>query len=475
MKRMVACSVVVGVVLAILGSSAAGSVAAQPAQQVEPSRFGIVGGRDKAEETAVLGVGWQRVTFEWAAFQPDGPDEFVLAINPDWVQNAGHEITGLVVGTPAWASASGSAAAVPDGLGRSASDPRNFWAAFITELVTTYAPLGVHHWTIYDAPNVRLGEGRVHFHGDVADYAQLLAVAYEAAHAVDPDAVIHVAAADWWVDVAAGRPPFFERLLVELGAEPGADNAGIALPFEVVDVRVYNDTQALWDILGAYQGALASREITGVQVWLETGANPTRDPERRMRSPLFGITLDQQADFLVQVAAISLALDVERMAVPLVDTVDENQPWGLLRIESEPGEERRPAFEAYRTVIELFADAGTVTRYEHVAADLIVIESARQDVYVLWMRGAWPGEFTITSPEVGESATLYTAQGWFRTVRSEAFDWPASFRLGADPAQRDANDFLTVAGSPRLLVLEPSGEFFRVVYVLANGEYFRMK
>jgi hypothetical protein len=169
------------------------------------------------------------------------------SVDPAWLESArdaGREVVGLITSTPDWASESGQPFAVPDGLHLPADDPGNAWAAFVTRLAAFYAPQGVHRWVIYQEPDIRHGEGRVQFEGDVADYADLLRIASLAARSADPQAQIHVAGMNWWADAAAGREPYLARLLAILGS--GANGAGEY--FDVVTVRVFDNTQAVWDV-----------------------------------------------------------------------------------------------------------------------------------------------------------------------------------------------------------------------------------
>jgi hypothetical protein len=475
----------------VLASSALPAANAQPDPKPNP-RFGAINAYEAPDAAAELSIGWEQITFNWSAFQPHGPAEFITdSIDPAWLDSAaraGREVVGLIASTPAWASESGERSAVPEGLGLPSSDPGNVWATFVRRLVETYAARGVHRWIIYDEPDVPRGEGRVQFAGSVEDYAHLLRAAYQAATAADPRAQIHIAAMSWWADVAAGREPYLARLLRVLSASAGGDY------FDVMMVRVLDSTQAIWDITTQTRAILDAAGLVDKPIWLVTNATPTRDPRDPQVSAsdaLFGITPEQQADFVVQAAAISFALGMERVGIErLVDppapphaqgiigaaidwlVAGREQPpaWGLIRADGS----RRPAFEAYQTVIRLFTPATAAQSYSHAAADLITLEQGDKDVYVLWARGTTPVSFVITSGAVGESAVLYNAHGQPLPVSSEAVEWPAAFTIEAPPAQLDANGFLTVAGAPRILVFDHS-DFYRVVYLDTPYERSRLR
>jgi hypothetical protein len=429
---------------------------------------------DHPADADALGVGWEQVTFRWAAIQPDGPDDFAEdAVDQGAMKTAaesGHAVVGLIVDTPAWASESGQASAVPRGLDRPVDDPDNVWAAFVSRLVEHYAPSGIHQWIVYSEPDVGPGEGRVQFAGTVEDYARLLSVAYRAARAADPAAAIHVAGMNWSADVAAGREPYLARLLRALEADPEAAANGYY--FDAVTLRVFDTTQAVWDVVTAARAILDQAGMADKAIWLETNASPTLDPRGGQPEPVFGITPDMQADFVVQAAALGVAAGADAVGIyRLADDPAEPQPWGLIRIDGS----RRPAFGAYRTVVDLFGPTQTAQHYSRPEAELIVLQQADRDIYVMWAGGTTPVQFQVTSARVGEMATVYRPGGSPAQVQSGPEDWPAAFVLDGPAASRDANGFLTVAGSPRILVLDKAGGFFRVVYQVVNGQRFRLK
>jgi hypothetical protein len=454
------------IALIVCATLIASPVSAQPDAPTVP-RFGVIGANPPDD----LGAGWQEITFAWAAFQPDGPQDFVEdSVDPQVLQAAaaaGREVVGRIVSTPAWASASGQPDGVPRGLALALRDPDNTWAAFVRRLAAEYAPRGVHRWIIYDQPNVHPGEGRVYFTGSVSEYAALLKTAFLAARSADPEAAIHAAAPDWWADVYAGREPYLKRLLDVLRLDP--DCSAYGSYFDVAMLRVYDTTSTVWDLVTTTRALLDAAGFTGVAIWLETNAAPTLDPALDLIDPIFGISLDQQADFVVQAAALALAAGVERVAVPLDDDPSGLSPWGLIRDDAS----HRPAFEAYARVIDLFTPVQTALRYTLPGVELIMLEDAEHDLYVLWASNVQPAQVLITSPSLDEPALLIQDQHAL-LEKSGSAAWPAAFVIDAPGAVRDAHGFLTVAGSPRVLVLDKT-DFFRVVYATVNGTTERLR
>jgi hypothetical protein len=431
-------------------------------------QFGVIGPADAAALDQ-LGAGWMQIPFEWAALQPDGPDRWRAdAVDADLIAavvDSGREVVGLITGTPGWASASGQRAAVPDGLAQPFDDPGNAWAAFVRRLAATYAPMGVHHWIIYDEPNVRVGEGRVRFAGGVDDYARLLKVAYQAAKTADQEAVIHVAAMNWWVDDAAGRAPYLARLLDTLTTDP--DAAAQHYYIDVITVRVTGNMAAVWSELADARAMLDASGVGLRPIWLEASAQPTDSTS----AAALDLSRAQTADFVIQAAALAVAGGAERIAFAGL----HHAPGGVFAPASVLHDfERLPAFEAYRTAIDLFAATQRAVRYTHPAAELVVLEQAERDVYVMWAVGDQDVLFSITSGVEGEPATIYTPQT-AREIESQEVDWPAVFRITVPAARRDANGFLLVGGTPTVIVLARDDAFVRVTYVRANVEWARLR
>ncbi len=257
-------------------------------------------------------------------------------------------------------------------------------------------------------------------------------------------------------------------------------------------VRVFDSTQTVWDQITQTRAILDTADMLDKPIWLITNASPTRDPLVQTATPLFDITPDQQADFIVQAAAISFALGVERIAIDrladspapphapgfmgsainwLVGGYDEPPAWGLIRADGS----RRPAFDAYRTVIELFSPTTTVEWRSDAAADLVILEPGRPR-YLRDVDARGAARLVRDHVRVRWAKrprfTIHTArpERW-SLARSNG---PPPLPSPRPPPGSDANGFLTVAGSPRILVLDRS-DFYRVVYLDTPHERARLR
>lgn len=479
-RRAAAIAVVLGLCAALIALP----VQAQDRAPTMRSPFGVTGRADAAL-LAELGAGWSAVTFSWPRFYPADlsgwnplsgelparrfvPDPRLI----ETVQSesaAGREVVAVLRDTPPWASTEGDPAAVPSGLALPLDDPGNFWATFVRDVVGAFAPLGVRHWVIYETPDVGRGEGPVHFAGSVMEYAHMLRVASLAARAVDPAATIMIGALVGWVDRAAGRLPYLARLVEALRADPEAQ--AHAYYFDGVIVRALDSTALIWEQLEAARGILGAAGLRDKAIWLEAGAAPTLDAQDRApRSPL-EITPEQQADFIVQALVAGLANGAQRVAIFGALDADRAPGYALVRADGT----RRPAFGAAQAVMALLRDVQAVEVYRHRAADLVLFDTEAQTIAVVWAGTPLPVSVTITAPESGEKAEVRTASAEARDVSAGNAAWPAAFEVSAPGAALDARGFLTVAGSPQMVVMPRRDDFYRVVYLTVGREQVRLR
>lgn len=364
--------------------------------------FGIIEAGARPAEAEQLGVQWERLSFHWNLFQLSGPDDFnpegISPVALDSARSAGRQVVGLIQGTPNWASASGSTASVPSGLDLPHNDPNNYFANFVTRLVSHYSAQGIHHWVIWNEPDIRPGEGTVEFEGEVEDYYRLLKSGYLAARAADSRVHIQMAGLTWWYDTEHGREPYLLRLLAVIAADPDASRNNWY--FDGISIHAYFTTSSIWYLVNSYRHVLGQYGLAGKQIWLsEFNASPRRDPAAAIGAP-FQLSLEQQADFIVQASALALAAGVDRLAVYKLYDNDfvpgGTEPWGLVRADGS----LRPAYYAYQQVIANFRNANAVRYYSNGEATLVTLEIGGRTTHVMWNDTFSPGEFLITPPGI---------------------------------------------------------------------------
>lgn len=361
-------------------------------------RFGIVEGFWFPELTCDLGVGWERIIFNWEQHQPTSPTDWhTLNIDDRWLKSANacqREVVGLLKHTPDWATDGLVGAGVPLGLNLSVDDLNNYWANFVRQTAFYYAPRGVHRFIVWNEPDISADTYGHEFAGGVEDYARLLKTAYLAAKQGNPSAQIHVAGTTYWHDVNVGRTLYLERLLETLSQDAEAIEHDYY--FDAVSLHIYFRTDSIVDIVEATRAVLREYGLEDKPIWInEFNAPPTQDPLWLVDRPTYPYTLEQQAAFIVQASALSLALEVERIAVYKLfdqDLQPNQEAFGLLRPDQTP----RPAFDAYQAVIQHFSEVQTATLYQTDALDAVMMQH-ENGMYTLvaWSRVDRPVELLL--------------------------------------------------------------------------------
>ncbi len=190
MKKFSAVMALVGIVA--VGALAAGSIVAcadTPPVSVHGDQAGFSPGAsflwespaDQARDLdnmAATGAKWLRLDFPWPSVQPSptqwnfAPFDKVISL----AKARGFQILALPSYTPDWAKLAGT---------NSPANPATF-AAFMTALVTRYAPQGVKTWEIWNEPNQAWSWSPP----DAGAYTRLLIAAYAAVKAADPTAQV---------------------------------------------------------------------------------------------------------------------------------------------------------------------------------------------------------------------------------------------------------------------------------------------
>ena len=379
----------------------------------------------------------------------------------------------MLKNTPLWASDIHKLGAPPNGLDLPIDDPGNYWAAFVYRTVAEYGrEWGIKHWIIYNEPDIRPGDlGWYEFDGDVEDYYNLVKVAYKAAKSANPEAQIHLAGMAWYVDIEAGRELYLERLLRTASHDPEAQPNGYF--FDVVMVHTYFGTLNVWRMIQDTRLILHRYGLYDKPLWVdETNARPSYDELAAIPPGMFDISLSQQADYIVQAAALALAAGVERFAVyRLYDdhyVPGQTEPWGLVRDDGS----RRPAFEAYRNAIALFAGVELAERKYSDHSSMVVLQKSGKTIYVMWARRTPPVRFHVMANSADETATLVSVYGATSAIRPERAPYVEDiwYVLEAPGAIPDRTGKVVVEGSPVILVQDGPP---RPVWIEVNGRQWR--
>ena len=338
-------------------------------------RFGVVEAYAAPAAASALGAGWTRVTFEWNRIQPTSPDEWnVVPISDQVLANElaqGRQVVGLLITTPGWATDVGIGPGVPQGLYLPVEDPNNRWATFVRTIVGRYAGR-IDHWTIWNEPEIAAGSPDMTWGGSIADFIQLLRVAYTVAKQTNPTAVIHLPAVTHW-----HNEHWFGQFLDALVADPGA--AGNNYYFDVATLHLYLEPEKIYDVTAHYYDLMRNRGLRK-PIWIaETNAYLSR------------VSAEEQAYFMVQAFSLEIAAGAARIAVyKMADTETDRaadpEPFGLVQADGA----RRPAFTAYQVATIYLAgfQGGRWERRDDIS--VVTIDRGQRTTTVVWARTPEP-------------------------------------------------------------------------------------
>lgn len=386
------------------------------AEDVNP--FGVVEGMWIPDTTCALGVGWERIIFDWSQHQPTGPDDwYTLNVDDRWLKQAndcGRQVVAIFKHTPDWATEGTPGPGVPSGLYLPVDDPDNVWANFVRRSAAYYASRGVWHFIIWNEPDISSDVYGFEFEGSLEDYYQMVRVAYLAAKEGNPAAVIHLAGTTYWHDVNAGQRLYVDRLLERITQDPEA--AAHDYYFDVLSLHIYFRTETVYQITSEMRTLLAQYGMDDKEIWInETNAAPTDDPLWPVERPVFQLNLEQQASFVVQAAALGLAAGAQRVAV--YKFYDLGLPagaesFGLLRADQSI----RPVYYAWQMVAHTLdgVTEGTFAQSETVDAVRLTHSNGRETL-LFWARTENATQVRVQA--AGTKAYLLDQYGGVQIVR----------------------------------------------------------
>lgn len=411
-------------------------------------RFGAVETYHAPEIADEIGVGWSRIMFYWSELERTGPDDWNEFHAPleriDREVAGGREIVGMLVHTPAWATDGIPGAGVPRGLYRPIDDSENVWAAFVRDVAGIYRGR-VDSWVIWNEPDIPMTTYGAQWEGTMADYYQLVKVAYLAAHQVNPDVKIHLGGLTYW----HAKDYLHDFLTISVADATAAEHGYY---FDVVTTHIYFQPDTTAEIVGSLRRTLADFQLDR-PIWLsETNAPPYDDPAHPWDEPLFPVTQRMQASFLLQEFALAMAEGVDRMAV--YKWIDQPPPlpgydvYGLMRSDGEP----RPAFAAFQVIVRHYAGAEATLHIDQPEMHEVVLARGERSTRVMWARSSLPVVMLI--PALAPSGT------W---VEQDGMETPATPILGyylfiLKGATCMPNFGCFIGGPPLLLVEDASAD-----------------
>ena len=317
------------------------------------------------------------------------------------------------------------------------------WSSFAQGMAQQYRGR-INHWIIWNEPDVWAQDhpGST-WAGTEQDYKELLKTAYLSIKGVDPTMQVHVAGLTYYWDATHGRRQYLDRLLDAIVADPEAPAHNFY--FDAVVYHLYFDPVQAPAVIGMARQALAGRNITDKEIWInETNAPPSNDPQELPWSPpRYHISLQDQAAFVLQQASLVFAAGAQRLEFyKLRNTADHPEsiePFGLLRSDDS----RRPAFLAYQVATTYLRDFRSARLERAGDVYAVTFDRGPQTTTALWTMGpARRIMVRATTPEAqlvdeaGQARPLAAANGVY------AIDLPGASCGGQ----------CMIGGAPRLLV-----------------------
>lgn len=313
----------------------------------------------RLNQAVASGAKWDRFPLYWNHIQPtpNGPFDF-SKVDPivDADLSRGLKVQGILVGAPEWAVKSGQI-------------DLDAWSKFVAAAVGRYRGK-ISHWEMWNEPDIlnEQGQGK-YWPWGVEAYASLLKYGYLTAKRTDPNAVVLMAG----LAMPYNNEQFFEKLLAELAKDPDAPKN--SWYFDVLALHAYDRSARLYELPHGYLGypsfagfhTLMKRRGFDRPIWFNEMGVPIWDHALGQKAP-GRATQDEQASFIVQAFAYSLAARNERLFFSqLYDdgagAIDPNnrQPAEFFGLISNEGVVR-PGYNAYKAAVELFSNTRLATR-----------------------------------------------------------------------------------------------------------------
>ncbi len=449
--RQVAYTLPVAVVMALLTALLYSLLAVAPRFEripVPPRPNYLVGVVEADQELAQaksLGIGWTRVPLPWSSVEPSSGDwNFHYKYrNRKLLGLAAHGIVpvGVVTGVPAWASTIPSQAphGVPQGLSLPLNNPQNYWAQYMYNLALHYAGL-INTWIIGN--EITVPKGPLHsFDGTPMQMAEMIRVAYYAIKAANPAASILPPADPYWYD--RGRTT--DALLTDLASLPGAKQNHDFI--DGLDLNLYNTLQWNGSVFGYYHRILKEHGLGTLPVWLSETNAATNAPMDR------GITRSEQADFLIENLADSLAYAPHVEVYEMRTNPRGRVNYGLVSVNGSTS----PAYTAVETITHALTGTRFLSKsvlpveWKAVSQPAVVtFGGVRRLVQVVWDQGFQPT--TVKLKAYAGTASVISADGVAHSVAEKSGD----FTLSLAPARLHSAKatFNAPVGGPPLIVVQ---------------------
>lgn len=440
------------------------------------------------------GSRWDRFDFRWNVIEGESTRQTMDFSGHDRIVNLnraqGINVVGILGSTPKWAA---------PGCHVQATEPTNVTgrptALFQNDTPYWWRPCppdDLADWRNYVFKTVEHFKGRVdtweiwnepdiyptYWSGDVAQYADLLRVGYEAVKAANPDATVLFGGLAYWHDNL-----FYARVLDELVTMPGAAESNYY--FDVMSLHLYNNVYHFDWVIGSIKSNIAAK-VGPHPIWVTESGVPLWDelpPAYQEANKTTRATAEEAAAFVIQGYAEARAAGVEKFFFfrthddgmgGMMD--DDGTPvfipynFGLIRDDLT----LRPAYVGYQVAATYLHGENQITGpfyrpTENTGQRITFWGTPRGRIDVLWnLAGGAPITYTATA--VVPTATVVDQQGVTSTVHAEN----GVFTLSLDPATAqtalDPGHYI-IGGPPLLLIQEDTQPPASMLHPLPASTY----
>jgi hypothetical protein len=315
------------------------------------------------------------------------------------------------------------------------SDPRNFWGRWVRDTASHYRGK-IHYWEVWNEPDLQ----EIFWGATVADYYQLLKVAYQAIKSVDPSNQVSMGGLSYW-----SQTGFLDELLKLMMADPTAPANNYY--FDILSWHTYSRPSDMYDRVTQSRQQLAAT-VGARPIWVNETNVPAWDesPQNNYKPYPWAANTREQAAYIIQAFAYGIAAGADKVFVYRLQDTEWPEAYGLLRNDGT----LRPAYVAYQVAARYLsgATAGSLARQGDV--EQVLVRRPDERVVVVWNRT--PNRVTAAIGALATSAMAIDQTGAQRSIRTTAGQYqldltPASANNGSDPT-----DFHV--GGPPLVIVE---------------------
>jgi hypothetical protein len=339
-------------------------------------------------------------------------------------RSAGLAVQGILIGTPAWATAAGQKPGngVPRGLYLDPGDSRNLWADYVRATVAHYRDQ-VRIWEVWNEPDLAF-----FWSGSPADYYRLLQVAYQVISTLDPGATVLMGG---MVDPGLG---FVRNVLANVQGQA---------PFDAAAWHAYGPARSVYTNLTNLRALLAQHGLGSLPIWVNESGFPASNPNGEPR----------QAAFVLQTVAYAFAAGASKVLIYRASDDVLPKTYGLVSAAGVP----RMGYVAFQVAAGELTHVHAMTYLAGTNVERFVFYEGNRLVTMFWNRGSSDTQAELTAS--GTAAQVVDWMGNAQTVAATGgvlkLTLPgASYNTGVDAAN-------SVVGGPPVMVVEdnstPSG------------------